>query len=204
MNLDERRKGMLKLVADYREQECRRILDAARREAAELTRQTFRKERARLHAHVVAERSRARSLIQAARAEQATQERWSNERTSLELLESAWPLLRERLLARWQVPGQRQRWADSYLRQAVELLPPARWMVRHAPEWREKERREIAEQLAERLGHRPRFQSEGGLEAGLVVESGGAVLDASLQGLLRDRARLESRLLALVADEASV
>ena len=42
----------------------------------------------------------------------------------------------------------------------------------------------MAEELTERLGQ-ARFQSEGGIEAGLIVECGGAVLDASLQGLLR-------------------
>jgi hypothetical protein len=107
-------------------------------------------------------------------------------------------LLRERLLARWRVPEQRQRWAECYLRQALDLLPRARWTVRHAPEWRERERQGIAAELTGRLGQTPRFQSEGGIEAGLIVESGGAVLDASLEGLLLDRSRLESRLLALV------
>lgn len=201
MNLEERRRGLLKLVSDYREQECRRILDAAGKEAHEITKQAFRKERARLHDRVVAERSRARSLIQSARAEHATQERWTSERRSLDLLELAWPLLRERLLASWRVPGQRRRWVARYLHQAIDLLPPSHWTVLHAPEWREEERQDIAAELAERLGHAPRFQSEGGLEAGLIIESGGAVLDASLQGLVRDRSGLESRLLALVAGE---
>lgn len=199
MNLEERRKGLLELVVEYREQECRRILDAALQEAAEHRKQSFRKERAQLHNRVVAERSRARARIQAARAERATKERWSNERTSLELLDLAWPLLRERLLARWQVPEQRRRWAASSLHQALDLLPPGSWTVRHAPEWRDAEWREIAAELTERLGRTPRFQSEGGIEAGLIVECRGAILDASLKGLLQDRARVESRLLALVA-----
>jgi hypothetical protein len=203
VNLDERQQGLLKLVEDYREQECGRILAAARQEAAELRTQSFRKQRARLHSRIVAERSRARLRIQAARAELATRERWTSERTNLELLQTAWPLLRERLLARWRVPEQRQRWAGTYLRQAIALLPRARWTVRHAPEWRESERREIGAELAERLGEAPRFQSDGGIEAGLIIECGGAVLDASLRGLLQDRARLESRLLALIAEGGS-
>jgi hypothetical protein len=199
MNLDERRKALLKLVAEYREQECRGILDTARQDAAELMRQSFRKERAQLHNRVVAERSRARSLIQAARAERVTQDRWSGERMSLELLEHAEPLLKERLLARWRVPEQRKRWVTYYLHQAREQLPRVRWTVRHAPEWREEERQGIVAELTKHLAQRPRFQREGGIVAGLIVESGGAVLDASLEGLLQDRARVESRLLALVA-----
>jgi hypothetical protein len=198
VSLEGRRQGLLRLVQQYREQECRRVLAAAQQEAAELLRESFRKERTHLHKRVLAERSRARSLIQAARAEQKTRERWMNERVHLELLESAWPLLKERLLAHWRLPDQRRRWARSYLRQALDLLPRAHWTVRHAPEWREDERREIARELIDVLGRGPAFRSENGIEAGLIVESGGAVLDASLSGLLRDRAGLESRLLALI------
>ena len=198
MNLAERQKGLLKLVEDYREQECRRLLDGARQEAGELLRKRFRRERDQLHKRVLAERSRAQSLIQAARAERATRERRTSEHWSLDLLESAWPLLRERLLARWRVPERRQRWAARYLRQARDLLPRERWTVRHAPEWRESERQAMVVELIEYLGRAPRFQSEGRIAAGLIVESGGAVLDASLEGLLQDRARLEARLLALL------
>jgi len=204
MNLAERQQGLLKLVEDYREQECRRLLDAARQEASALLRETYRREMGQLHRRVVAERSRAQSVIQAARAERATRERRTSEHLNLDQLESAWPLLRERLLARWRVPEQRQRWAARYLRRALDLLPRSHWMVRHAPEWREPERQAMAEDLAKHLGQAPRFQSEGRIEAGLIVESGGAVLDASLAGLLQDRARLEARLLALLgATEAA-
>lgn len=198
MNLAERQKGLLKLVGAYKDQECKRLLDTARQEASELLHKSYRRERERLHKRVEAERSRARSLIQAARAERATSERRTSDHLSLDLLESAWPMLRERLLARWRVPEQRQRWAARYLRQALDLLPRARWAVRHAPEWHESERQVMAEELTEHLGQAPRFQSEGRIEAGLIVESGGAMLDASLQGLLQDRARLEARLLALL------
>jgi hypothetical protein len=200
MNFDERRNGLLDLVAEYREQECQRILAAARQEALGLTGQSFRKERAQLHDRVVAERSRARGLIQAARAERATRERRGSERTSLDLLDLAWPLLRERLLARWRVPEQRRRWTASYLHRALDLLPRGRWTIRHAPEWQEAEQREIAQEVTERLGQAPEFQSEGGIEAGLIVECTGAMLDASLRGLIQDRSRLESRLLALIEE----
>ena len=200
MNFEERRNGLLRLVAEYREQECRRILVAARQEAAELTRQSFREGRAQLHNRVVAERNRARALVQAARAERTTRERRGSERASLDLLDLAWPLLRERLLARWQIPEQRRRWAASYLHQALDLLPHGRWTIRHAPEWQEVEQREMAQEVAEYLRQAPEFESERSIEAGLIVECAGAVLDASLQGLIQDRSRLDSRILALIEE----
>lgn len=202
MNLAERQRGLLRLVADYREQECRRLLAAAREEAAEIRRQSFRKQRAYLHNYVLAERSRARAEIQAARAEQRTRERGVSERRSLELLQAALPMLRERLLQRWRVPEQRRRWTETYLHRALDLLAHGGWTVRHAAEWHDGERAELRAELTEILGQEPSFRCETAIEAGLIVESGGAVLDASLRGLLQDRTRLEARLLALLAAEA--
>ena len=75
MNIDEREQGLLKLVADYREQECQRILGEAEAQARALRRQAFARQRVALHQRIIAERSRAQSLIQAAEAERATRAR---------------------------------------------------------------------------------------------------------------------------------
>jgi hypothetical protein len=203
MKLDEREKRLLKLVADYREQECRRILDGARQEAAELVRRAYRTARVRLHEELVAERSRAQARIQAARAERATRERRTSDQTSVDRLTAAWPLLHSRLLARWGDPDGRQRWTTHYLREALRVLPRGEWTVRHAPEWSEEEQHAAAGLLAAELGRTARFRTDRGIEGGLIIEGGGAVLDASLDGLLRDRLRLEARLLALVEAEAT-
>ena len=200
MNLRERQKGLLKLVDDYRDRECHRLLEAAMDQAEELKSQAFRKQRSHLHTRVLAERSRARERILGARAERATQKRLASEVRNLTLLQTAWPLLHERLAARWQIPEQRRLWADTYLRRALVLLPSGRWTVRHAPGWTDQERGAILSGLQDELGQVPRFRSEAGIEAGLIVESDGAVLDASLGGLLQDRTRLEARLLALIAE----
>lgn len=198
MNLEERQKALLQLVEDYREQECRRILDAARADAAVLLGVAWRRERGHLHARVVAERARAQARIRAAEAERATRERWVHDRTHADLLAAAWPLLREALLERWRDPAGRERWVRSHLDQAVSVLPKEDWKIRHAREWGEAERREALKRLQPALGRAPRFQTDGGIEAGLTIASGGAVLDATLDGLLRDRPRLEARLLALM------
>lgn len=200
MNLQERKAALLKLVEEYQEQECRRILETARAEAAEHIAQTYRKERTHLHDRIVSERSRAQVRIQAARAERATRERWTSEQANMGRLDAAWPLIRTRLAARWQEPAGRRAWTWRYLRQGLELLPRGRWQISHAAEWGESERREAAKTLTERLGEVPRFETDGRIEAGLTIECAGAVLDASLDGLMRDRTRLEARLLALLEE----
>jgi hypothetical protein len=198
MNTGEREKGLLKLVEDFRERECRRILEEARAQARDLLHQAYRRERSHLHDRVVAERSRAQARIQAARAERSTRERRATERTSVDLLVAAWPRVRAGLLARWEDPSQRRRWIAGYLQQALRMLPRGLWTVRHAAGWADAERSGAAVELAEALGQAPRFETDGSIEAGLIVSSGGAVLDASLEGLLADRPRLEARLLALL------
>lgn len=199
MNLEERRQGLLQLVEDFRERECRRILGAARAEATQLIDRTYRKQRARLHERILAERVRARARIQAVRAEQATRERLAEEHGDFVLLESAWPLVRERLLAQWRRAEARRLWVETYLHRALDLLPSKEpWTIRHACEWNEQEREAVLAALPGLPDRSPDFVGEEGIEAGLIIASGGTMLDAGLQGLLWDRAHLQARLLALV------
>lgn len=202
MNVEESAKNLLKLVEGYRSQECREAMDKARAEAAEILRRAWRREREHLHASVQAERSRARALIQAAQAERATRERASGDRQNAVLLAQAWPRLRALLLARWRDPAGREIWVAGALDQARTSLPPGPWTVRHAPDWALPEA--AGPSLALMAGPKGegralRFLADPGIAAGLIVEGGAAVLDASLDGLLADRQRLEARLLALLA-----
>jgi hypothetical protein len=201
MRLAEREQGLLDLVAQYREAECRRRLAQARAEAGALLRRTFAEERTHLHAQIEAERHRARTRIEAIHADRETRLRHRGERRSARRLAAAWPRLEAALRARWRTPAGRRTWAEHHLRSARERLPPpgpdGHWVIRHAPDWSEPERRALAVDLGLGLGHRPRFLADGGLVAGLTIACGGAILDASLAGLLRDRVRLEARLLAL-------
>ncbi|AGA91010.1 hypothetical protein Thimo_2265 [Thioflavicoccus mobilis 8321] len=202
MRLAERERGLLDLVAKYRDEECRRRIEQARTEARALLDRTFAEERAYLHSQIEAERHRARTRIEAVRADRDTRLRHRGERLSAGRLAAAWPRLEAALLARWGSALGRRGWAEHFLRLASERLPrPApndHWVIRHAPDWTETERRALVVDLGLGLGHRPRFIADGDLVAGLTVACGGAVLDASLEGLLRDRTRLEARLLALL------
>jgi hypothetical protein len=197
MNTEERERELLALVDTYRERECRRLTDDARRRARELLKRRFETERAALHERVTAERSRAQGLIQSARAERATRERRRSEQSDAAMTVAAWPLLRVALRGRWRNARTRGRWVDSAVERSLALLPAGAWTIRHAPDWPPGERSDIEHELASRLPEPVRFEPDPTLEAGLVVSCSGAVLDASLDGLTRDRGRIEARLLAL-------
>lgn len=202
MNLEERERGLLKLVEEYRDSECRSLIEAAHTEAADLVRQAYRRERARLHERVVAERAGARSRINAARAERDTRERAGGERADARLLAAAWPRLRETLMERWRDPSQRRDWVASVLAQAARVLPPGTWTLRHAPDGPASDWQALARELTATLEVEPRLVADGALTAGITVDCGGAILDGSLEGLLKDRTRIESRLLALLSSGA--
>ena len=200
MNLEEREQGLLELVDAYREAECRTLMDAARREAAELIGRTYQAERARLHQRLLTERTGARERIQAARAEKDTRERAGGERASARILAIAWPRIETVLASRWRDPAGRQTWVQGGLEQARRLLPKGVWTLRHAPDWPETEWQALGTLLAAELGIEPRFVADGSISAGLAIEGAGALLDASLEGLLKDRTRIEARLLALLEE----
>lgn len=199
MSLEEREQALIRLVDDYEAAECRDILATARADVARRLSLTHRQARALLHERVMAERSNARARIQAIRAERETRRRASVEHANARLLELAWPRLRRTLQARWQDPETRRHWIRFALAEAGRALPAAVWTIRHPPDWDAREREETAERISTQSGHAPRWLPDDGLAAGLAIESQGAILDASLDGLLGDRQRLEARLLALVA-----
>lgn len=207
MTLAERERGLRLLVEQYREEECRRRLAAARAEATAILRQIYAKERAYLHREVESERHRARARIAALRADRETRARQRAEQADADLLAVAWPQLEAALRARWQSAAGRRHWAERALELAQRLLPAADqdgdWVIRYAPEWVDSERAELKAVLELGLRHQPRFRADGSLAAGLIIASSGAILDVSLGGLLRDRPRLEARLLALLQSSRS-
>jgi len=197
MNIEEREQGLLRLVDDYRDQECRRILGEAQARAREVRGQAFARERAALHQRITAERARARGLIQAAEAERATRERRRSEQLDAALVDAVWPGLVAELEARWRNAETRRDWVGHALDEALRRLARGDWLVRHAPGWPEEDRAEADQRLRQQADVTARFSADGSIAAGLIVSASGAALDMSLEGLLRDRARVESRLLAL-------
>ena len=197
MNLEQREQDLLKLVADYREQECGRILAEAEQSARDLLRQTFARERAGLHQGILVERARAHSLIRAAAAERTTRARRRGERSDAALVAAAWPRLVAALKARWANAETRARWVDHALSEAERRLPCGAWLVRYAQGWPEDERETARGRIEALCGAGARFQADVHVSAGLLIAADGAELDLTLEGLLRDRRRVEARLLAL-------
>jgi hypothetical protein len=197
MNTDEREQALLRLVQEERDKACRQVLAEADARARALKRDAYRRERAALHERIAAERQRAEGLLRAAAAERATAERRLGEQADARLIAAAWPALRAQLAERWANAGTRGQWVSTALAQARRRLPHSAWTIRHAAGWPQAERDTALAGLAADGTPAPILRADGDISAGLVIAAGGAMLDMSLEGLLRDRAQVEARLLAL-------
>ena len=201
MSLEDQEQALLGLVEDFRRAECQRLREKARREAATLLRQARQEARARVHRAIMRERETAASRIRAAQAALEARRRVSRQRRSMALLAAAWPRLAPALRARWQTVDGRRTWVDAALRQALQQLPAGHWKIRCPQGWPQDERDDVVVGLTQRLGEAPELLSDATVEAGLVIESGAACLDASLKGLLADRESIEARILAALDED---
>jgi flagellar biosynthesis/type III secretory pathway protein FliH len=198
MNQDENERELLKLVAQWRDEECLRLLDRAGDEALELLRKGYRRGRRELHEAVQTERERSRNRCAAAEAELATLRRQHRQQLGSVILAAARSRLPQRLAQRWDEQREREHWIRRAVQQALAKLPAHGWRVRHAAGLPAAEVDGLRQSLKTTLTDEPQLIPDPQLDAGLVIESGGVTLDASAAGLLSDADSLDARLLALM------
>lgn len=197
MNLEQRVAALLELVEQYRARRFAELLDPARAEARHIVHGALAEARRRVHTAIVEERKRYAVEVGAVEAALATDRRLAHQRHAVRLLDAAWRELRARLVARWDAADTRAHWVRAYLERALRAVPCAAggWRIEAHPAWSEAERTHWTGQLRIDGVTPVQFESTPGISAGFRVVSGNNVLDATLEGLLADRAQLEGRLL---------
>jgi hypothetical protein len=146
-------------------------------------------------AHADLEQARQRRIAQVAAELEAALRRRAAQHT-LRQLAKAWPLLRGALERRWDSADARARWIAATLDVAQARLGPGAWRVRVAATLDPAAQDVVRDALAQRGVVRAVLEPEPTLRAGLIIESDGAVLDASPPALLVDRPAVEAALLA--------
>jgi len=202
MTLRERASALLGVVDEYRDRECRTVVERAQYEAATVARRAHAEARHRVHQIVLAERQRATAAIRAAQAELQTARRHYRRRRDLALLDLAWPRLEAALQRRWDAPEPRGQWVDDLVRAAIQRLPAGPWTLTHPPSWPAAERDAVVAKVTAACGAPPRLVADVEIRAGLLIASGTTTLDGSIHGLLADRPAVAARLLALVEEDA--
>lgn len=200
MNLADRTDALIATVNQYRLERCEALLTPARAEARAIVKAALADARRRVTTAIDEERKRLRRDVGAVEASLATERRLVAQHRAVRQLGRAWTALRSTLETRWTEPEARRAWVDSHLARAIECLAhDVQWRVRYHAAWRDDERAAASEALRER-GIRAMFEHDPAVVAGFVVTCGHNVLDATLDGLLADRAGIEGRLLQRLED----
>lgn len=205
MNLEQRVAALLELVEQYRARRFAELLEPAHAEARQVVHSALAEARRRVHTAIVEERKRYALEVGAVEAALATDRRLAHQRHAVRLLDTAWRELRARLVARWDAADTRAQWIGAYLRRALRAVPcgAGGWRIETHPAWSAAERTHWSGQLRIDGVTPVQFESTPGISAGFRVVSGNNVLDATIEGLLADRAQLEGRLLHHLQEEHS-
>lgn len=203
LTLEQRTTALLALVEEFRARRCAELLEPAQQQARSLLRNARAEGRQRVHTTIGEARQRLASEVGAAQARLATDRRLAQQRHSVRVLQQAWAALREALRARWRDAGARGLWLDAHLSRALRALPKDRWQVEFAAGWDEAERESFAARVAAAGITSASWQARDDIDGGVRIRAGNNVVDATIDGLLADRAALEGRLLDLLQEGSS-
>jgi len=200
--LEKKVQHLLDVVAKHRDEQCKALRAAAEAEVKALLRTAWREARARVHNDNAETRQMVAQQLASHEAQQQTRLRQQRQARDANLLVAARAALQAALLQRWQQPQSRQLWCDALVDAAAATLDGKEWTVEHPADWPMKENEELLARIKTLCGKTPHLQANTDLDAGLRICAGGTCMDATLDGLLCDRERIDAELLALCAERA--
>ena len=194
---DAQLRYLLGIVDRHREDRCNELLQDARASAHQAIKQAFSEVRSRMHQEVLDLREHRRQQIASAEAHQKTKIRQQRQHIDQELLAALWQPLHEALLRRWQQAEPRRTWIRELIKQAAATLVSKSWTIEHSADWPVQERTALEAQLSQDITDLVvSFSVLESIQAGLRISAGGASVDGTLEGLLRERSLIEASLLA--------
>ena len=202
MSIARQVRALVRVAEDYRAEHRSELLAAADAQSRRILEHAHAVARSRLREALSDQRERVDVAIAEAETELVMQHRVSAQKRLAAALEVSLPMLEQALHRRWQSPLARARWVEQHLKVASSVLPPTGWTIVHPLDWPQDERVEVRRWLQAHGIEDPRFESDAALSAGIRVTCGLNLLDASLDGLLADRALIEGRLLHYLQEAA--
>jgi hypothetical protein len=200
--LESKVRHLLDVVEQHRDEKCAAIRATAEDEVKVLLRTAWREARERLHNDNVETRRRVEHTLTSNEAQQQTRRRQQHQADDEALLVTAREALHAALLQRWQQPASRQHWCETLVNAAVTTMDSRVWTVEHPADWPMSEHDAIRERIASLCGKAPRLQVNADIRAGLRICADGTCMDATVEGLLHDQARIDAELLALCVERA--
>lgn len=198
MSLEQRTAALLAAIDAQCAQRCEALRAPARAQAQAQIATALREARRRVSTTMASERARAAALIAAADAQRATALRLQRQQADALRLSQAWQRLRERLQALWDEPATRARWIAHHAGSAD--LPVGALRLEGPADWPAVEVDALVRRLRNRGAGEVRYVPDNRISAGFRLTGDHNRLDATLDGLLAERAALEGRLLARLAE----
>lgn len=198
--LDGRVRHLLEVVLQHRDEKCQAIREQAEDEARALLQTAWREARERLHNDNAVTRRMVVQQLASHEAQQQTRRRQQRQASDKILLVAAREALQAALLQRWQQPLSRQLWCEALADAAAITLDGREWTIEHPVDWPVSEQQALQARIKSLSGKTPRLQAAGDIDAGLRICAGATCMDATRNGLLHDRERIDAELLALCAD----
>ncbi|WP_455366238.1 hypothetical protein [Kaarinaea lacus] len=194
--VDAQVQRLLEIVKEYQQQKCDELLDHAHKRSREIIRQAFHNARLRLHHDIQDSRRNMQDELSATRAKQHTFLMQQKHREDQEFLNQAWNILADKLQERWQDSQLRQLWVQNIILTSLKMLPGENWQVACPADWPRIEQDEFIKAVSGSGKRQISFNSSADIVAGIRVSADAAMVDGTLQGLMADRGRIESDMLA--------
>jgi len=191
--VDAQLQRLLEIVSDFRQQQCDELLRQAQLQSRQMVRHTYHNARARLRNHILEDRQQLAESVSATRARRHTFSMQQKHQANRKFLNDSWELLKQRLTQRWQQPQNRQLWIQGVVEVALQYLSSTAWQIDHGKQWSASDKKQLIEAVSDKS---LTFKELESIDAGILIKSGGATVDGTLDGLLSDRERIESEFLA--------
>ena len=193
--------ALLVTVARDRDNRCQTLREEAETRSRTLLAEARASARGTVGDAVTSERRRDREAYRLMQARIETHHRLQQQRIQKQQLELAWGQLKAALLVRWHARETRQVWIEAALKRAGLVLNHDHWTIGHPSDWSPEERSRIHDWLHDRAEVSATFEAEKEIRAGLRVRRDQVCFDATLDGLLAARHRIEAQLLAELSEE---
>ena len=200
--LDNKVRHLLDMVAQHCDEKCAAIRVNAEAEARALLRTAWREARQRMHSENAEIRRRVEHALASHEAQQQTRARQQRQADDGVLLVAARAALQAALVQRWQQPASRKKWCEALVNAAATTLDSKDWTVEHPADWPMSEHDALQQHITSMCGKTPRLQAKADISAGVRICADGTCMDATIDGLLHDRERIDAELLALCTERA--
>jgi vacuolar-type H+-ATPase subunit E/Vma4 len=189
---------LLKVVEKYQKEHCEIILERAGGQAKKIIEGAYSNVHERTRRSVEEVRSQSLQALKMAEASLQTQIRLARHKLDEAFLEQAWLKLRDALFLRWNDKRMRNQWINEIIRQANVSLVSREWTLECPDTLTDEECNTLKGQLDSLNLDAVNMKTGEGINAGLRICAGGACIDGSVDGLLRQRERIEEMFLASI------